>query len=82
MQHYLGYPRNGSHLNPINRGLDTENVVACVTRENGETEEGAELGDILLSGYGTKQNPEEAIRALSRAAAVGSAKAYMSLGKI
>ena len=50
--------------------------------ENGETEEGAELGDMLISGYGTKQNPEEAIRALSRAAAVGSAKAYMSLGKI
>ena len=50
--------------------------------ENGETETGAELGDMLLSGYGTKQSCEEAIRALTRAAAVGSAKAYMSLGRI
>lgn len=50
--------------------------------ENGETDLGAELGDMLLSGYGVTRNAEEAIRALTRAAAVGSAKAYMSLGKI
>ena len=37
-----------------------------------ETEAGAELGEMYLSGKGTKKNTEEGIRALTRAAASGS----------
>lgn len=50
--------------------------------EEGEIREGAELGEMYLTGYGTKQSSEQGIRCLSRAAASGSARAYMSLGKI
>ena len=50
--------------------------------ENGDTELGAELGEMYLSGIGVKQNSEEGIRVLTRAAAVGSGGAYMSLGRL
>ena len=50
--------------------------------EEGEIKEGAELGEMYLTGFGTKQSSKEGLRTLSRAAASGSARAYMSLGKI
>ena len=50
--------------------------------EAGDVREGAALGEMHLNGIGTKQSSAEGIRCLSRAAASGSANAYMSLGKI
>ena len=50
--------------------------------ENGDTELGAELGKMYLSGIGVKQNSEEGIRVLTRAAAVGCRDAYMALGRL
>ncbi len=50
--------------------------------ERGKSEVGADLADMHISGIGTKKNPEEGIRCLSRAAASGNARAYMSLGRI
>ena len=50
--------------------------------EAGDIKEGAALGDMYLKGYGTPQSSAEGLRCLSRAAASGSAAAYMSLGKI
>lgn len=50
--------------------------------EKGDMTAGAELGEMYLSGNGTEKSSEEGIRCLSRAAASGSAAAYMSLGKV
>ena len=50
--------------------------------ENGNTDLGADLGELYLLGCGTIQNTDAAIRTLTRAAATGNAKAYMTLGKV
>ena len=50
--------------------------------EKGDMNAGAELGEMYLSGIGTEKSSEEGIRCLSRAAASGSAPAYMSLGRV
>ncbi len=50
--------------------------------EEGDVREGVALGEMYLTGFGTKQNSHQGMRCLSRAAASGNAKAYMSLGKI
>ena len=50
--------------------------------EKGDMNSGAELGEMYLSGNGTEKNSEEGIRCLSRAAASGNAKAYMTLGRV
>ena len=48
----------------------------------GDIEAGAEVGERYILGKGTKKDTLEGVRALSRAAASGSSRAYITLGTL
>ena len=50
--------------------------------DTGDAEAGAEVGKLYLSGEGCEKSTDLAIRALTRAAAMGSGRAYLDLAKI
>ena len=53
-----------------------------ILSEHGDAAAACELGGMLLNGEGTEKNETEAIRTLTRAAAMGNCDAYDLLGEI
>ncbi len=64
-------------------GFDTAAYkLVAMLAEHGDANAATELGVMLLYGKGTERNGSEAIRALTRAAAMGNKEAYELLGNL